>query len=606
MVWHKEPYVNFHDMNEDYIASKLEQLDKSVDSAKDSAESASASADSASASALDASNSADSAEQSASLLPPLIEQLEMTNARLDTLIVDGQTTEGNTELIDIRTGYDGASYATAGDAVRGQISNINNGIQYLPHTKLDGTFINYQTGAVSANASYSCAVINGNARMLKPKGCTKVIFKNAKFNAGAGWATYTSNSGSSTGAYIRGGQTSFIEFNDNDKYFGVSNYNPSNQIETFIIEYIYGEINKTIVDLQESVNDNSNAINDINNNLIVNATINLEIGHFIRSENGAQGNNANYSCTMVKQPIPDGCKKIIVNKAKYDFRGTGGWATYSDNTGAFVNGFNKGGQSGVIDIDANDKYFAIGTWVGADNDTTALDITYVFNELGSILLNSLYPLNDKMIAFVGDSVTYGYDDDNNGAQLSNPFPKQVSNILNCYVQNEGVSSASLMDGTTAGGGQTPKAWVNDYVSLSNKYDIVGTMIGINDAYRGYTLGTFNDTTADTFYGALHIFIKGMQNKYLAEDGKRIFMMIYPHYQGRANIYPQFMNAIKEVCAYYSVPVLDLSMVCGISPYNDADYKYWRLSGAIHSPHLTQLGDDAISPIIANWISSNLK
>lgn len=40
------------------------------------------------------------------------------DARISNIIAQGQSTEGNTELIDIRNGYDGTNYETAGDAVR--------------------------------------------------------------------------------------------------------------------------------------------------------------------------------------------------------------------------------------------------------------------------------------------------------------------------------------------------------------------------------------------------------------------------------------------------------------------------------------------------------
>lgn len=47
------------------------------------------------------------------------------NARLDNIIADGQQTQGNTELIDIRTGADNVTYQTAGKAVRSQITNLS-------------------------------------------------------------------------------------------------------------------------------------------------------------------------------------------------------------------------------------------------------------------------------------------------------------------------------------------------------------------------------------------------------------------------------------------------------------------------------------------------
>lgn len=43
-----------------------------------------------------------------------------TNARIDNIITNGTETEGNTELIDIRTGSNGSVYSTAGTAVRNQ------------------------------------------------------------------------------------------------------------------------------------------------------------------------------------------------------------------------------------------------------------------------------------------------------------------------------------------------------------------------------------------------------------------------------------------------------------------------------------------------------
>lgn len=46
--------------------------------------------------------------------------------QVDSIIANSQSTEGNSELINIRTAYDGTLYPTAGASVRTQMSNLNN------------------------------------------------------------------------------------------------------------------------------------------------------------------------------------------------------------------------------------------------------------------------------------------------------------------------------------------------------------------------------------------------------------------------------------------------------------------------------------------------
>lgn len=55
----------------------------------------------------------------------LLTAYNVEHARINQLVAleDGSTT-GDAELVEIRVGYDGTEYATAGDAVRGQVANI--------------------------------------------------------------------------------------------------------------------------------------------------------------------------------------------------------------------------------------------------------------------------------------------------------------------------------------------------------------------------------------------------------------------------------------------------------------------------------------------------
>lgn len=54
--------------------------------------------------------------------------IEVLSTRLDELIVNGIPTDGNSELVDIRTGYDGVYRPTAGESVRQQVQQIYNSV----------------------------------------------------------------------------------------------------------------------------------------------------------------------------------------------------------------------------------------------------------------------------------------------------------------------------------------------------------------------------------------------------------------------------------------------------------------------------------------------
>lgn len=74
------------------------------------------------------------------------EDVAVLEARMDTFTaLPAGSTAGDAELMDIRVGADGATYANAGDAVRGQVSNLNSELSDLQNdivtTYFDATWV---------------------------------------------------------------------------------------------------------------------------------------------------------------------------------------------------------------------------------------------------------------------------------------------------------------------------------------------------------------------------------------------------------------------------------------------------------------------------------
>lgn len=95
----------------------------------------------------------------------LSNQIAVLSARMDTFasLTEGSTT-GDAELLDIRIGHDGATYSSAGNAVRGQVEDLNEIILYTrepgeinlfnPTTLLKNTGIDSTTGELITSVIY--------------------------------------------------------------------------------------------------------------------------------------------------------------------------------------------------------------------------------------------------------------------------------------------------------------------------------------------------------------------------------------------------------------------------------------------------------------------
>ena len=184
-------------------------------------------------------------------------------------------------------------------------------------------------------------------------------------------------------------------------------------------------------------------------------------------------------------------------------------------------------------------------------------------------------LKGLKINFLGDSITEG----SGTSSVENTYWKLLK-------RNEGLSEARGygIGGTRFAKKKTPSEkarwdldFIQRYPEMSDDADVVVIFGGTNDFGHGDApLGEMSDRTPYTFYGACHTLFEGVINKYpeatiivmtplhrLQEDNPR----------GDGNkkdgegIAPliEYVNIIKDVAAYNSLPVLDLWSVSGIQP-----------------------------------------
>jgi len=184
-------------------------------------------------------------------------------------------------------------------------------------------------------------------------------------------------------------------------------------------------------------------------------------------------------------------------------------------------------------------------------------------------------LKGLTVNFLGDSITEGV-----GAsapeQLYHALLKEELQLKEA--RNYGISGTrfALQKGTP----ERPKDDYMDVNSFSERFDamddadLVVVFGGTNDYGHGDApLGHFSDRTPDTFYGACHYLFSGLIKKYL---GKPIVIMTPLHRlnemrdTGNAKTKPygtlrDYVNIIREVAEFYSLPVLDLYKTSGLQP-----------------------------------------
>ncbi len=145
----------------------------------------------------------------------------------------------------------------------------------------------------------------------------------------------------------------------------------------------------------------------------------------------------------------------------------------------------------------------------------------------------------------------------------------------------------------------------DHLMMCRRYremepaDVISVWGGVNDwgQENPTPLGVMGDDTEETFYGALEILCRGLQETF--PESKLFFMTPIGNdgYEGMPayeNVHgytvEAYADAVIEVCEKHGIPVVDLYRVCGFTPHDPRDNEKYFIDGL----HLSVAGQEKVS------------
>lgn len=211
-------------------------------------------------------------------------------------------------------------------------------------------------------------------------------------------------------------------------------------------------------------------------------------------------------------------------------------------------------------------------------------------------------IKGKKIAFLGDSITAGVGA-SNPDNVYHQVLKSMAELETVY--NYGINGTRIacqsIPSSDPGFDHHFATRVDDMVV---DCDIVVVFGGTNDYKHGdASFGNFEDRQDNTFYGALHLLLQKLIQKY---PDKYIVFVTPLHRLGDTEpsskpdgifILKNYVDAICEVCEYYSVPVINMYAISGMNPNIELQQNLYFPDGL----HPSDLGHKRVADRIYNFL-----
>ena len=213
----------------------------------------------------------------------------------------------------------------------------------------------------------------------------------------------------------------------------------------------------------------------------------------------------------------------------------------------------------------------------------------------------------KRVLFLGDSITQGVG----AGPIENRYTNVFERNTGAVVLNYGVSGTRIAKQRKAAFSPAESFGERDFLLRVDEdiketsVDLIVVFGGTNDFGHGDAhLGLFSDRDEYTFYGALHSLIAKLTNRF--PEARIVFMtplhrdledyLINPQGLRRAPLI-DYVNAIREVCEYYSIPVLDLYKNSGMQPAIEINKQIYMPDGL----HPSAKGAERIALMLEDFV-----
>lgn len=183
-------------------------------------------------------------------------------------------------------------------------------------------------------------------------------------------------------------------------------------------------------------------------------------------------------------------------------------------------------------------------------------------------------LKGKTILFLGDSITEGGGMEPGGI----PYWAVMAQKTGATCIGYGIGGTRIAKQNTPSRDPVHDWYFASRVpGMNPDADAVVVLGGTNDFGHGDApLGTMADRTADTFYGGMHELCVALIEKYPAAQ---LVIMTPTHRRDENDVgfnewgvvrrvapFKRYVEIVREVAEYYSIPVLDLYAAGGLQPF----------------------------------------